>query len=66
MSAESKMNNFESKVSYKIETNSKGFNTSIHVYQGATQEEIKQTILDTIWGHKFGQEELLKEVTKSG
>lgn len=33
-------NNFESKCSIKIETNSKGHNTTVHVYQGVTIAEI--------------------------
>jgi len=37
-------NNFESKCSIKIETNSKGHNTTVHVYQGVTFQEIDDTI----------------------
>ena len=37
-------NNFESKCSIKIETNSRAHNTSIHVYQGVTEKEIDDTI----------------------
>ena len=33
-------NNFESKCSIKIETNSKGHNTTVHIYQGVTIAEI--------------------------
>jgi hypothetical protein len=33
-------NNFESKCSIKIETNSRGHNTTVHVYQGVTIAEI--------------------------
>ena len=51
-------NNFESKCSYKIETNSKGHNTSIHVYQGCTEQEMKDTIDMAIKGHNYGQEKL--------
>ena len=32
------VNNFESKVSIKIETNSRGFNTSVHCYQGVKKQ----------------------------
>jgi hypothetical protein len=46
MSSEIK-NNFESKCSYKIESNSKGFNTTIHVYEGPTQEEISPEV--SLW-----------------
>ena len=37
-------NNFESKVSMKIETNSRGFNTVVHVYQGVSKKEIDETV----------------------
>jgi hypothetical protein len=37
-------NNFECKCSMKIETNSKGHNTTVHVYQGVTFQEIDDTI----------------------
>jgi hypothetical protein len=57
-------NNFESKCSYKIESNSKGYNTTIHVYEGATQEDIRKTIENTIFGFKYGQEQILKEIVK--
>jgi hypothetical protein len=43
-------NNFESKCSIKIETNSRGYNTSIHVYQGVTEKEIDDTIFKAIYG----------------
>ena len=62
MSTEIK-NNFESKCRYKIESNSKGFNATIHVYEGASQEEIKKTIENTIFGFMYGQE-IKKEISK--
>jgi hypothetical protein len=59
-------NNFESKCSYKIESNSKGYNTTIHIYEGANQEDIKKTIENTVFGFKYGQEQIIKELVKSG
>jgi hypothetical protein len=46
-------NSFESKCSIKIETNSRGHNTSIHVYQGVTEREIDDTIFKAIYGISF-------------
>jgi hypothetical protein len=57
MSAEIK-NNFESKVSCKIETNSRGYNTTVHCYQGVTEQEIDDTVAKTIYAHKKLQEAL--------
>jgi len=37
-------NSFESKCSFKIETNSKGHNTIVHVYEGVTLQEIDDTV----------------------
>ena len=55
-------NNFE-KISIKIEANSRGFNTSVHVYQGAKLEEIDDTIKKTIYAHNSLQRALIaKEV----
>jgi hypothetical protein len=51
-------NNFESKCSIKIETDSRGYNTSIHVYQGVTEKEIDDTILKAIYGINGLQKEL--------
>lgn len=51
-------NNFESKVSIKIETNSKGHNTSVHVYQGVSQKEIDDTIEKTLYAHNTLQKKL--------
>jgi len=36
-------NNFESKCSIKLETNPRGHNTTVHVYQGVTFQEIDDT-----------------------
>ena len=44
-------NNFESKISCKIETNSRGYNTTVHVYQGATDKEIEDTVSKTVYAH---------------
>jgi len=51
-------NNFESKCPMKIETNSKGHNTTIHVYQGAIKEDIDDTIKQTIYAHNELQTKL--------
>lgn len=51
-------NNFESKCSIKIETNSRGYNTSIHVYQGVTDKEIDDTIFKAIYGMNGLQKEI--------
>ena len=51
-------NSFESKCSIKIETNSIGHNTSIHVYQGVTEKEIDDTIFRALYGLNGLQKEL--------
>ncbi len=51
-------NNFESKCSIKIETNSKGHNTMVHVYQGVTIQEIDDTIDKAIYAHNELQKKL--------
>jgi hypothetical protein len=43
---------------YQIETNSRGHNTSIHVYQGVSEKEIDGTIFKTIYGMNGLQNEL--------
>jgi len=53
-------NNFESKCSIKIETNSKGHNTTVHVYQGVTIAEIDETIEKAIHAHTELQNKLVK------
>ena len=58
MSVQEIKNNFESKCSIKIETNSRGYNTSIHVYQGVTEKEIDDTIFKAIYGINGLQKEL--------
>jgi hypothetical protein len=35
---------------------------TIHVYEGASQEENKKTIENTIFGFKYGQEQIIKEI----
>jgi hypothetical protein len=52
-------NNFESKCSINIEANSRGFNTSIHVYQGVTKKEIDDTIFKAIYGMNGLQKEIV-------
>ena len=37
-------NNFESKCYIKIETNSRGHNTTVHAYEGVTFQEIGDTV----------------------
>ncbi len=54
-------NNFESKCSIKIETNSRGFNTTVHCYQGVTMQEIDDTVENAIYTHNRIQSELIKE-----
>jgi hypothetical protein len=54
-------NNFESKCSIKIETNSRGFNTTVHCYQGVTMQEIDDTVEKAIYTHNKIQSELIKE-----
>lgn len=44
-------NSFESKVSMKVEANSRGFNTSVHCYAGVTKKEIDKTVQMTIYAH---------------
>jgi len=53
-------NSFESKCSMKIETNSKGYNTTVHVYEGCTGKQIEDTVLQTIEAHKLLQKEISK------
>lgn len=52
-------NNFESKCSFKIETNSKGHNTTVHVYQGCTIAEIDETVEKTVYAHNKLQDTLV-------
>ena len=49
--------NFE-KISVKIESNSRGFTTSVHVYQGATKKEIDATVDKAIYAHNLLQDKL--------
>jgi hypothetical protein len=58
MSLQDIKNNFESKCSIKVETNSRGYNTTIHVYQGVTEKEIDDTIFKAIYGMNGLQKEL--------
>jgi uncharacterized protein with von Willebrand factor type A (vWA) domain len=51
-------NNFESKCSIKIETNSKGHNTTVHVCQRVTIQEIDDTVEKAVYAHNKIQEEL--------
>jgi len=60
MSLETLRNNFESKCSMKIESNSRGFNTTVHIYEGCTREQILKTIEETVFAHKMLQSEVTK------
>jgi uncharacterized protein with von Willebrand factor type A (vWA) domain len=51
-------NNFESKCSIKIETNSKGHNTTVHVYDGVTLQEIDDTVEKAIYAHCHIQQKI--------
>ena len=51
-------NNFESKISVKIEANSRGYTTSIHVYEGVTQKQINKTVEMAIYAHQRLQNRL--------
>ena len=42
----------------KVESNSRGFNTTVHVYEGCTQAQIDQTAKDTVYAYLRLQEEL--------
>lgn len=55
-------NGFESKCSMKVESNSRGFNTTVHVYEGCDKNQIDQTVEDTIYAHLQLQLELKKHV----
>lgn len=57
-------NNFESKISVKIEANSRGYTTSIHVYEGVTQKQINKTVEMAIYAHQLVQTRLLKDCGK--
>jgi hypothetical protein len=59
MSLQDIKNSFESKCSITIETNSRGFNTKVHVYQGVTEKEIDDTIFKAIYGINGLQKELV-------
>ena len=51
-------NNFESKVNVSIETNTKGHNTKITIYQGVSDKEISETIDKAVKGHNELQNKL--------
>jgi hypothetical protein len=51
-------NNFESLCSYKIETNSKGHNTTLHLYQGCTKDIWQKVIDEAVDAHNYGQSKL--------
>lgn len=51
-------NNFESKVSMRIKSNSRGYVTSVHVYSGAKRADIDETVAKTIYAHNELQKRL--------
>jgi hypothetical protein len=51
-------NNFESKCDMKIETNSRGHNTTVHVYEGCTEKQIDDTVVKTVYAHLMLQQTL--------
>lgn len=51
-------NNFTSLCSFKIETNSKGHNTTLHGYDGASDEVYQKTIDQVIKWHNYAQDKL--------
>ena len=55
-------NNFESKCSIKIETNSRGHNTTVHVYESVTFQKIDDTIEKAIYAQTNIQNKLVNEV----
>lgn len=52
-------NNFDSKCDMKVETNSRGHNTTVHVYEGCTKDQVDETIKITIYAHEKLQEALI-------
>jgi hypothetical protein len=54
-------NSFESNCSIKIETNSKGHNTTVHVYEGVTFQEIDDTVEKAMYAHTGIQNKLLEK-----
>jgi len=48
----------ESRIDIKLESNSRGINWSIHCYQGVTEKEIDDCIVQAIYGVKGLQAEL--------
>ena len=44
-------NPYESRCSFTIEMNSRGFNTKTHVYGGCTKEEIDDAVYKAVYGH---------------
>ena len=54
-------NNFTNLCSFKIETNSKGHNTTLHGYDGASDEVYQKTIDQVIKWHNYAQDKLNRE-----
>ncbi|MGB9167406.1 MAG: hypothetical protein WCB31_00595 [Nitrososphaeraceae archaeon] len=55
-------NKFESKCSIKIETNSKGHNTTVHVYEAVSFQEIDDIVEKAIYTHCNVQSKLLNRM----
>ncbi|MGB5091360.1 MAG: hypothetical protein WBN72_10495 [Nitrososphaeraceae archaeon] len=51
-------NNFESKFIIKIETNSRGHNTTVHLYEGVTFYEIDDTVEKTVYAQPSKQDKI--------
>ena len=59
-------NNLESNISCKIEANSRGFVTSVHVYEGARKASIDETIAKTVYAHFALQKRLTPSLKENG
>lgn len=55
-------NNIESRCSIEIETNSKGHNTTVHIYEGVTLQEIDDTVEKAVYAHAGIQNKLLGKI----
>lgn len=51
-------NNFESKFIIKIETNSRGHNTAVYLYEGVTFHEIDDTVEKAIYAQPSTQDKI--------
>ena len=53
--------NNQPKVDVKLEQNSKGVNVTVHVYQGATEDEIKNVVDLAVNGLNYGNKKVNTE-----